>query len=250
MRLLAWDLENSPMLSYHWGRWNQNIRPDQTIEESRVLCFGAKWLDTGKYVFKSEYDHGREEMLQTIWDLLNEADGAVSWNGKTFDTRKINREFWLEKMPEPSPYVEVDLMRVAKRKFQFSSNKLDSVAKEAGVGEKVIHEGFTLWPKVMNGDPAARRLFKKYQRQDVELLVKLYDRFQPWIPASMHPNAALVDGLPFGCPKCSSQHLQRRGFKATSAGVYQQYQCQNCGGWSRGARRTDEVLPTTALRSL
>lgn len=250
MRLLAWDLENSPMLSWHWGRWNQNIRPEQTVQESRVLCFGAKWLDTGKYVFRSEYDDGRKVMLETIHDLLDEADGVVSWNGQRFDTRKINREFFLEGMTPPSPYVEVDLMRVAKRRFEFSSNKLDSVARELGVGQKVVHEGFTLWPKVMAGDKEARRVFKKYQKQDVELLVKMYDLFRPWIPASMHPNVALVDGEPHACPRCGSAVLHRRGYQRSSAGVYNRYQCQECGGWCRGARRTDEVLPTTSLRGV
>lgn len=250
MRLLAWDLENSPMLSYHWGRWNQNIAPIQTVEESRVLCFGAKWLDTGKYVFKAEYEHGRSEMLETIHDLLSEADGVLSWNGAGFDTKVMNREFWLEGMNPPAPYKEIDLMRVAKRRFRFSSNKLDSVAKQAGVGEKVVHEGFSLWPKVMGGDTKARALFKKYQKQDVELLEKLYEKFKPWIPASMHPNAALIREIPLGCPTCGSESLQRRGYHRTSAGVFQRFQCTSCGSWGHSARRTDEVLPTTALRGI
>lgn len=234
MRLLAWDLENSPHLAYVWGTWQQNVYPDQIVEKGRVLCFGAKWLDTGKYIFKAEYEHGRQEMLETIHDLLSEADGVLSWNGARFDTPKMNREFWLEGMDPPAPYKEIDLMRVAKRRFRFSSNKLDEVAKEAGVGEKVVHEGFPMWPKVMHGDEKARRMFKKYQRQDVELLVKLYEKFKPWIPASMHPNAALVDGVPFGCVHCSSDKLQKRGFSATGTSVYQRYVCLDCGRWQRG----------------
>lgn len=242
-RLLAFDLESSPMLSYHWSRWNQNIHPNQTVEESRVLCFGAMWLDTGKYTFKAAYEHGREEMLTTIQDLLTQADGVVSWNGQRFDTNKINTEFFREGMTPPAPYVEVDLMRAVKRRFAFSSNKLDSVAKEMNVGEKIIHQGMPLWLDVMAGDKAAQKLFAKYQKQDVVLLRDLYKILLPWLPT--HPNAGLfADEEEIVCPNCGSTNLQKRGYSYTSASKFQRYQCE-CGKWSHGTRR----LATTELRS-
>lgn len=242
MKLLCFDLENTPMLSYHWARWRQDIRPDQTLEESRVLCFGAKWVG-GKYTFKAEYEHGRQEMLETVRDLLNEADAVISWNGVRHDSKKIRTEFALEGMKPPAPWKEVDLMRAVKNQFMFSSNSLDHVSRQLGVGEKVKHEGFfEIIPKVMAGDPSARRAFARYQKQDVVLLEKLYERLLPWIPASMHPNVAI--GSDFACTRCGSERLERRGLFRTNSGAYQRYRCLDCGAWPHGSRRLD----TTALR--
>lgn len=236
-KILCFDLENTALLSYHWGRWNQNIRPIQTIEESRVLCFGAKWLG-GKYTFKAAYEHGREEMLTSIRDLLSAADYVVSWNGKKHDSKKIRTEFVLEGMEPPSDWNELDLMAVAKRQFAFSSNSLDHVSQQLGVGQKVKHEGFfDIIPKVQQGDEKARRAFARYQKQDVLLLEKLYERLEPWIPASMHPNRA-IGTVGEVCPRCGSTKLERRGPKYTATGVYQQYKCEN-GHWPRGTRRLD-----------
>lgn len=235
-RILCFDLENTAMLSYHWGRWGQNIRPLQTVEESRVLCFGAKWVG-GKYTFKAEYEHGRQEMLETISELLTEADAVVSWNGRRHDSKKIRTEFILEGMDPPKEWQELDLMAVAKKQFAFSSNSLDHVSQQLGVGQKVKHEGFfDIIPKVQNGDEKARRDFAKYQKQDVLLLEKLYDRMFPWIPASMHPNMAIGTD---NCVFCGSDDLEKRGFARKPTGVYQQYFCRNCKHWPRGLRRLD-----------
>ena len=43
-RILFFDIETTPMISYTWGRWNQNVSLDQTIQESYMLCWSASWL--------------------------------------------------------------------------------------------------------------------------------------------------------------------------------------------------------------
>lgn len=237
-KILCFDLENTPILSYHWGRWGQNISPIQTVEESRVLCFGAKWVG-GDYVFKAEYEHGREEMLTTINELLTEADAVVSWNGVRHDSKKIRTEFVLEGMTPPSPWKEIDLMRVAKNQFAFSSNSLNHVSKQLGVGQKVKHEGFfDIIPKVQAGDQGARRAFARYQKQDVVLLEKLYKKLLPWIPKTMHPNLSIGSDRP-SCPKCSSEKIHFKGYGYNGTGAYRKFQCQNpkCGSWSQWYQR-------------
>jgi hypothetical protein len=243
LKILAFDLETSPMLSWHWGRWQQNISPGQTVQESRVLCFGARWVGSKRFIFRSEYDHGRKPMLESIHGLLSEADAVMSWNGRKFDSKKIRTEFLLEEMGPPPTYHELDLMVAVKRQFAFSSNKLDAVAQQLGVGQKVSHEGFGLWLKVMAGDERARRLFRRYQKQDVDLLVDLYDVLRPWIPN--HPNVALTDGHLAGCVRCGGHDFQNRGYQITATGKYRRFQCKTCGGWQKATRRE----ATTDLRS-
>ncbi len=44
----------------------------------------------------------------------------------------------------------------------------------------------------MNKDPAAWKVMEKYNKQDVLLLEKVYDRLLPWIKS--HPNHHLFNG--------------------------------------------------------
>jgi len=189
---------------------------------------------------------GYHEMLDGIWNLLDEADAVVSWNGKGFDSTHIERAFAMEGMTPPSPYKEIDLMLAVKKSMLFASNSLDHVASEFNVGQK--HDtDFDLWLDCMgeNGPdsmPSAWRKMKSYNKQDVNLLVQLYGRLLPWIPN--HPNVALINGIEGGCTYCGSTDMQKRGFFYSNAGVFQRYRCNNCGAWPHGFKR----LATVELR--
>jgi uncharacterized protein YprB with RNaseH-like and TPR domain len=136
MRVLAWDIERIPAASYHWGLWKQNIGLSQIITTGETVSFAARWIGDPKRdaVFHSTFHDGKEEMLRQLWELLDEADALVSWNGAGFDTNHVNTEFLLAGMSPPSPATEIDLLRTAKKRFQFLSNKLDYVAQQLGVG--------------------------------------------------------------------------------------------------------------------
>ena len=150
-----------------------------------------------------------------------------SWNGDKFDLKHFNREFIEAGMTPPSPYREIDLMRVVKKNIKFASNKLDHVAQQLGLGQKVATD-FNLWKQCMEGDEKAWRKMLRYQRQDVNLLVVLFDALKPWIRMP-HPVSS-EDGT---CRSCGGKNLQLRGFALTLNGRYQKYQCQDCGKWGR-----------------
>ena len=134
-------------------------------------------------------------------------------------------------------------MLTVKSKFRFPSNKLDYVAQRLGVGSKVKHEGHTLWIKCMAGDDDAWEDMRAYQIQDVDILFGVYDRLLPWIQG--HPHMALFAGAGKACPNCGGTDLKQSGYTTTGASVFQAYQCQTCGKWSRDAKRSG----TTSLRS-
>jgi uncharacterized protein YprB with RNaseH-like and TPR domain len=180
MKILLLDIETSPMQVYAWGLWDQNISIDQIIKSTEMLCFGARWLGEKKVIFKSVHHDGKEEMLKELHSLMSEADLLVGWNSAAFDHKHINREFLEAGMAPPSPVKDLDLMSITKANFQFPSNKLDYVAQKLGVGAKVKHSGFKLWIDCMAGDKKAWAEMKKYQIQDVNLLVELYDVLSPW----------------------------------------------------------------------
>lgn len=182
MKILLLDIETTPMQVYTWGLWDQNIGINQIIKHTEMMCFGAKWLGKKQVTFKSVHHHGKKEMLETLHEMMNEADILVGWNSAAFDHKHIRREFLEAGLAPPSETKDLDLMSIVKANFLFPSNKLDYVAQKLGVGAKVKHSGFELWIDCMAGNDKAWREMKKYQIQDVELLDKLYEVLLPWLP--------------------------------------------------------------------
>ena len=178
------DIETTPLQVYTWGLWDQNIGINQIIKHTEMMCFGAKWLGQKKVTFKSAHQHGKQEMLETLHKMMDEADILIGWNSASFDHKHIRREFLEAGMEPPSPVKDLDLMSVVKANFLFPSNKLDYVAQKLGVGAKVKHSGFELWIDCMDGKASAWKEMRKYQIQDVELLDKLYNVLLPWLPGS------------------------------------------------------------------
>jgi hypothetical protein len=233
LRLLLVDIETAPHLSATWGLWDQNVALDQLLEPGYTLCWAAKWYGDKEVMFQSIVT-GKKSMVRRIHKLLDEADAVCHYNGKKFDIPTLNKEFLLMGLSPPSPAKQVDLLEVAKKKFRLASNKLEFVAGQLGLGSKTKHKGMELWLGCMKQNAEDWKVMEEYNKQDVRLLEKVYDRLLPWIES--HPNRSVMDGVKC-CTKCASGSLQARGWSITSAGRYPRYQCNNCGGWMRGARR-------------
>jgi hypothetical protein len=185
-------------------------------------------------------------MLEGIHGLLEEADAVVHYNGTKFDMPTLNKEFIIHKMNPPAPSKQIDLLRVVKSQFRFPSNKLDYVAQRLGLGKKKEHEGHILWVKCMNNDRKACKTMEDYNIQDVILLEKLYNRLLPWIKSPINQNI-MRDRNGFLCPTCSKPSLISKGYRYTTTGAYQRYQCKACGGYCTDTRT---VIPHAKLKHL
>lgn len=240
MKLLTIDIETSPNLAHVWGLWNQNVGLSQLLEAGEVICFAAKWYGAEEVLFFSTFHNGKQEMIAAAHELLDKADAVVHYNGSAFDIPHLNREFVEAGLNPPSPYEQIDLLKVVKKQFRFPSNKLDYVTRALGLDQKVQHAGHQLWIKCMAGDYQSWEVMKGYNVQDVRITEQLYDRLLPWI--SSHPVHGLyVDSEEMLCPNCGSSELERRGRAYTRVSVFQRYQCKRCGKWSRGSKRLDGV---------
>ncbi|MFD9893346.1 ribonuclease H-like domain-containing protein [Amycolatopsis sp. NPDC059027] len=208
---------------------------NQVIEVGGVISFAARWVGEPKknIVYRDIRD---EDMFETAYSLLDEADSLLSWNGKGFDTKHMKTEFTKRGWTPFSPVKEIDMLKDVQREFRFASNKLEFVAQTLLGKGKQSHEGFGLWVKCLEGDEKAWARMERYNKQDVHLLIDLYNRLLPWLKV---PNANLFDGK--GCPQCGSGKIQKRGTTPTLVGLYQRYHCQSCGHWSRSGKSLNLV---------
>jgi hypothetical protein len=223
------------MVAYAWSLWDDRIPTERIVEPGATLCFSARWEHKGPVIFESLQSSTSERMVRRAWDLLSEADVVVHYNGSKFDIPVLNQEFILHDLTPPSPFKEVDLLKVVRKRFRFHSNKLDYVAQRLGLGSKVDHKGMDLWKGCMAGDARSWKTMRRYNIQDVVLLRKLYHLLLPWIPN--HPNHGVYEGGDEPtCRNCGSTKLQSRGYAYTTTMVYRRFKCTSCGAWGRGRK--------------
>jgi DNA polymerase elongation subunit (family B) len=234
LKILLLDIETAPNVAHVWGIWQQNVAINQLMASGYTLCWAARWIGMTETIFDSVYISSTKSMLTHIHSLLDEADAVIHYNGTKFDIPTLNKEFLLHGLTPPSPYKQIDLLRVARNKFKFPSNKLDYVAQVLGLGKKTKHIGHELWVGCMNDDPECWKMMQEYNIQDVLLLEKVYHKLKPWI--ANHANYALhsTDGL--CCPNCGSDSYQKRGVYYTHNCQYQRYRCSRCGTWFRSTK--------------
>lgn len=237
MKTLYLDIETRAAVVSTWGLFNQNIGIGQVQIPTSMICFAAKWADRKTVEFYSDFHNGHDEMVKQAHRLLDEADVLVTWNGRSFDEKHLNREIMEAGLTPPSPYKSLDLMLSVRKKFRFLSNKLAWVSQRLELDGKLDTGGFALWDACLAGDAGAWAKMRRYNKRDVTLLQEIHDRIRPWIDS--HPNVALYDGVEGGCPNCGGVDLQSRGFARTRQGSYRRYQCGACGKWTRGTVRVD-----------
>lgn len=233
-KILFLDIETKPILAYVWRLFDQNIGLNQIVEPGGTICVGAKWMGEREMIFVSDWNDGHQKMIETMHELISEADGVVTYNGDKFDLPKLNGEFVKAGLIPPKPPTSIDIYKTV-RQLGFDSGKLDFVGPYLELGQKVKHEGFDLWTKTMAGDPAAQKRMERYCIQDVRLLERVYKRLRPYV--KNHPNVNLEIDIPNVCGACGSKHVHKRGFRNTKMYRVQQLQCQDCGSWSDGTRR-------------
>ena len=240
LKVLLFDIECSMAKFYGYGLFDQNIPIQHIIEHPRMIAFSAKWYGKKGVKFFSEYHQSRQEMLDEMHALLDEADVVVGFNSRGFDIKWVNSEFAVEGMKPPSPYKQIDLMVEAKRNFRFISRKLDYLADRLLDDKKLDYNMAKMWAKVDNPNTseADRKrewdAMARYAKKDTALLEPLLEELLPWIKM---PHPARSTNEADCCIACGSENIQTRGQALTLSGAYTRMWCPDCGKWQRGTKR-------------
>lgn len=232
MKLLYFDIETTPVVSYVWQPYQTDII--EVVEDWKLLCFAYKWNDKRVKGVSLADVKNEKALVEHIWKLFDEADVICGHNSDSFDIKKSNAKFVEYGLAAPSFYKTIDTKKVAKKYFKFTRNKLDDIAQLFDIGSKINTGGFPLWRRCMAGEKKALREMLRYCKQDVLLLEQVHLKMRPFIQGG--PNANLYNGTTHACVNCGSFATQKRGYSYTRVGKYQRIQCTSCGSWSTGEK--------------
>lgn len=246
-KVLVIDIETAPLVAYTWGLFDQDVGLNQIQKDWHVLSVAAKWFKKPG-MFYADQRHRADKsddraLVQKAWELLDEADILITQNGKSFDAKKLNARFVYHGFKPPSPYRHIDTLRIAKKHFAFTSNKLAYLSDKLCTKYKKLtdhkFQGFDLWKECLAGNMSAWREMERYNKHDVLSLEELATKLMAW-DSSLNFSVYREDETP-QC-SCGDTRLHARGFAYTMTGKFQRYQCQTCGRWTRGAKNL--ITPT------
>lgn len=240
-KILLFDIETSPIMAHVWGLWMNNVSLNQIQEDWYMLSWAGKWLGEDEIFSDCIFDHDLFEtependkhILESLWQMLDEADIIIGHNVKKFDNKKTKARFLSHGMKPPSSYRIIDTLSIAKKEFALTSNKLDFLATFLGLPNKTSHEGHELWTKCMRGDPVAWGVMMEYNEWDVGLLELVYLKIRGWYQA--HPNVAVYyNDLLVRCTTCGSSDVKETtSTVATNTGLFDELECGCCGKRSK-----------------
>lgn len=222
------------MIVTAWGLWNQNLSHGNILRESLVVTAAWKWRGDPKVyhvAINPAKPRSDRQVVKGLHRAILEADIVVAHNGDKFDIRKFNaRAIYHKLAPLPKKHT-IDTLKVAKKYFYFNSNRLDYLGKFL-LGERKIKTSYDLWLEVMDGNVEAITKMVKYNKRDVVLLEKVYDRLAPYMQTG--PNFAIFAEAHV-CSRCGSKRVKHSKWKYQLTTKRMQYLCLDCGGYSCGA---------------
>ena len=168
-KVLLYDLETLPNRGAFWGaRWETDVIEIENY--GRILCFAAQWVGSKKIMF---FGWNEKEVVRNLYRLFSESDEMVAHNNRAFDWKWSNVAFAKYGFPQVSPKV-IDTKLESKKRWYLPSYSLNDISDYFGLGQKISHEGYSLWKKCEAGDKKARKQMELYNKRDLELLEKLY----------------------------------------------------------------------------
>lgn len=227
-KILIWDIET------------RGLQADY----GTIFCIGWKFLGDKTVQVKSIHDFPGKHVLddkpliswftQNVW---NKSDIAVGWYSGGHDEPFLRTRSIMHSLPAPKNVQTLDLWGKVWKRFKFSRNSLDNVARKLGLTRKWYNEDAD-FEKVLYGDKAAMRRIVKHCRVDVQITDQAYEKFKSYILA--HPRI-VHEG--WKCRVCGGENLQSRGWRFSNIkGKQRVVWCKDCKTWD--SKTSKEVKPT------
>jgi len=171
-------------------------------------------------------------VVKTACAALSQADAVCGWYSKKYDWPFLQTRLLAHRMKPMPPIAHKDAWEIARYRMKLNSNRLKTVSEFLMVEEKTALNG-PIWIGAAAGNKKDIKYVLDHCKQDVLVLEEVYELIRP-LDIS-HPNLAVVDDRPDTCPICNTPgRLQKRGYSIARVTKTPRFQCQACGGWSKG----------------
>lgn len=232
VRILTIDVERQRG-KWEVRRWDpyppKFLSMETMVFRPRIMSFAAKWHTSDEVIYVDERGrNGQQRMVKAMYELVNQADVLVTFNGERADIPWMKEEFRYAGLPKPMPSKSIDLYKQLKGEFALPYRSLRYAAREFGNIPKIETSGLDLWERCEQGDEEAWALMEAYNKQDVLATEDLWFDTLPWLNGTTHLGVLIGDGEA-RCPNCGSTALTAQPRPARAyVREYQAFRCDDC----------------------
>lgn len=235
-KVLVIDIERRAGLAHIFDqRTSGFVHVDRWTRLPSLLCFAAEWIGHKPEFHAAWDDHAA--MVRRSWELYDEAEIVVTYNGIKFDNKHLRSEWLLAGYPPPSPWKDLDLYATNRTLFGFESKGLNHLCQRLGLETKSGHYDPNLADQCMDGDEKAQKLMRRYNVGDVKITRQAYFRLRPWMHNHPHALAGPADDRP-RCNVCWGDNLKANGTRLAQQITYTLSRCGDCGANVQGTRHS------------
>lgn len=236
--ILYWDIESTTIdilyRTYDLRVGIKRFDPDTIERDWSILSIAwamndepVKCIGVSPKNPKNDY-----EIVRAFHAVLDSADYIVGHNMDSFDLKKFNTRALVYKLPPIGKKNSIDTLKLARKHWKFTSNKLSYIADYLGIEAK---DSAPDWNACLAGDADALAYMRKYNKQDVEVTRQLYKRLAPY--HITHPDMNVKSPVrdvaghivkPV-CTVCQSPNTRKRGFEFRRKTKIHTYSCNDCG---------------------
>lgn len=232
LNFLFIDTELALSLYYaYYSKKPQFLRASQIKARKFMPCAAWQWrhltapesactLDNDK-AFRKNYKNDYH-VAKKLFQAMEQADVIIGHNLDGFDMKEINRAFILHGLGVLPEIKTIDTLKIARKYFAFEGNSLRDLAALFELKNKFEQPD---WQAVAEGCPKATRYAEKYCKQDVKVLIAVFQRLAPFI--RRFP-AVKENVRPTACFCCGSKRLKNHGTRFDGAKFYVDIRCQEC----------------------
>lgn len=234
-KILVWDVERSTFEHkaryYDLKQRSLYLKPEGIQKDWVLLGAAWGWLDEDAISVCSVSpdaplnDYG---VVLHLHAALSAADVLVGHNGDNFDFKSFNTRAIHYGLPPVSPKKKIDTLKLARKYFRFTSNKLSYIADFLGVDAK---DESPDWDKVLDGCPDEIRYMRKYNKQDVYVTKEVYRKLVSY-DETINLNTFRQGVHHVVCKACGSDKMHKNGYDRRTATVKRKYRCGDCGKYS------------------
>ena len=244
-RLLCFDIECSTITSRHFRVGEQWMSASNIVNDHFIISIAWQWYGVPAILSVAttpEEALARDDsrIVSLFAEEARRADYFIYHNGDRFDNKLLNSRLLKHNIEPVGETKSFDTLKLSRKYFGEHSNKLDDLGARH-LGERKLDTDMQLWIDCEAGNQEALDRMVCYNKHDVRLTTKLFDKFRPFVHIRDKIAAKAVvnkDKVDYNL----SQHECNQCGEVGSSRIYKKYitaannlkfyvRCKSCKGY-------------------